>query len=168
MIAKSNDKFVTHNMKWGNTDHVSTRFSRRISALYYFTKEKGRKTKEKCSVVCVLVMSRVCVMYICLVLNCFVFFGVYRANYWNTWNCLKIKFRFRPSSFFFSVLTQIFYIFKKKNNNDTVNHFSLEIVPAFWMSQTSFILDKPVLSVHARIFWSFADSFCVHAPYQNK
>ena len=35
-------------------------------------------------------------------------------------------------------------------------------------SETSFILDKPVLSVHARIFWSFADSFCAHAPWQDK
>ena len=34
MIAKSDDKFVTHNMKWGNTDHINTRFCRRISALY--------------------------------------------------------------------------------------------------------------------------------------
>ena len=24
MIAKSDDKFVTHNMKWGNTDLIST------------------------------------------------------------------------------------------------------------------------------------------------
>ena len=35
-------------------------------------------------------------------------------------------------------------------------------------SETSFIPDKPVLSVHARIFWSFADSFCAHAPWQDK
>ena len=45
--------------------------------------------------------------------------------------------------------------------------FNLPIIqrlPAIWMSQTSFILDKPVLPVHARIFWSFADSFCAQAP----
>ena len=36
--------------------------------------------------------------------------------------------------------------------------------PAIWMSQTSFILDKPVLPVRARILWSFTDSFCTHAP----
>ena len=35
MIAKSENKFVTHNMK-GNTDHISKRFCRRISALHYF------------------------------------------------------------------------------------------------------------------------------------
>ena len=40
--------------------------------------------------------------------------------------------------------------------------------PAFWMSQTSFILDKTVLSVHTHIFWNFADSFCAHAPQKNK
>ena len=26
LIAKSDDKFVTHDMKWGNTDLISTRF----------------------------------------------------------------------------------------------------------------------------------------------
>ena len=36
MIAKSDDKFVTHNMKWGNTDLIGTRLCRRISASYYF------------------------------------------------------------------------------------------------------------------------------------
>ena len=35
MLAKSENKFVTHNMK-GNTDHISKRFCRRISALHYF------------------------------------------------------------------------------------------------------------------------------------
>ena len=35
MIAKLDDKFVTHNMKWGDTDLISTRFCRRISASYY-------------------------------------------------------------------------------------------------------------------------------------
>ena len=40
--------------------------------------------------------------------------------------------------------------------------------PVIWMSQTSFILDKPVLPVRARIFWSFTDSFCTHAPEQLK
>ena len=41
------------------------------------------------------VMLRVCVMYIhCLALNCFVFFGVYCGKHWNTWNYLKIKFKF--------------------------------------------------------------------------
>ena len=39
-------------------------------------------------------MSRVCVMYSCLVLNCFVFFGVYCAKHWTTWNYLKMKFKF--------------------------------------------------------------------------
>ena len=33
---KSDDTFVTHNMKCGNTDHMRTRFCRRISVLYYF------------------------------------------------------------------------------------------------------------------------------------
>ena len=32
------------------------------------------------------------------------------------------------------------------------------------MSQTSFILDKPVLPAHARVFWSFTDLSCAHAP----
>ena len=36
MIAKSDDKFVTHNMKWGYTDLISIRFCRRKSASYYF------------------------------------------------------------------------------------------------------------------------------------
>ena len=27
-----------------------------------------------------------------------------------------------------------------------------------------FHTDKPVIPVHERIFWSFADSFCAHAP----
>ena len=40
--------------------------------------------KGKCSGLCVLAMSRVCVMYICLVLNCFVFFSVYCAKHWTT------------------------------------------------------------------------------------
>ena len=35
LIAKSEDKFVTHNMKCSNTDH-SARFCRRVSALYHF------------------------------------------------------------------------------------------------------------------------------------
>ena len=35
LIAKSEDKFVIHNMKCSNTDH-STRFCRRVSALYHF------------------------------------------------------------------------------------------------------------------------------------
>ena len=35
MIAKSEDKFVTHNIKLGNTEHISTRFRRRVPALYY-------------------------------------------------------------------------------------------------------------------------------------
>ena len=35
MIAKLDDKFVTHNMKWGDTDLISTRFCRRISSSYY-------------------------------------------------------------------------------------------------------------------------------------
>ena len=35
LIANSEDKFVTHNTKWGNTDH-STLFCCRVSALYYF------------------------------------------------------------------------------------------------------------------------------------
>ena len=36
MIAKSDDEFVTHNMKWGYTDLISIRFCRRKSASYYF------------------------------------------------------------------------------------------------------------------------------------
>ena len=32
MIAKSDDKFVTHNMKWGNTDQISTRLCRHVRA----------------------------------------------------------------------------------------------------------------------------------------
>ena len=34
MIAKSDDKFVTHYLKWGNTDLISTRFK--------FIKSKNR------------------------------------------------------------------------------------------------------------------------------
>ena len=33
-IAKSDDKFVTYNMKLGNTDQISKRFCRHISVLY--------------------------------------------------------------------------------------------------------------------------------------
>ena len=51
---------------------------------------------------------------------------------------------------------------------DIFKFFSSADHPPLWMSQTSFILDKPVLSVHARIFWNFADSFCAHAPQKNK
>ena len=36
MIAKLDDKFVTHKMKWGNTDLISTQFYRRIFESYYF------------------------------------------------------------------------------------------------------------------------------------
>ena len=43
MIAKSNDKFVTHNMKWGNTDLISTRFCRRISISLYGSTLGGSK-----------------------------------------------------------------------------------------------------------------------------
>ena len=39
MIAKSDDKFLTHNMKWGNTDQISTRLCRHVRALYYFIRK---------------------------------------------------------------------------------------------------------------------------------
>ena len=80
MIAKSDDKFVTHNMKWRNTDQISTRLCRHVRALYYFIR-KQRKNVLGC--VYQYVMN-VCDVYMCLVLNCFVFFDVYCAKYWNT------------------------------------------------------------------------------------
>ena len=36
MTAKSDDTFVTHDIKWGNTDQIRTRFCCRVSALYHF------------------------------------------------------------------------------------------------------------------------------------
>ena len=78
MIAKSDDKFVTHNMKRGNTDHVSTRFSRRISTLHYFT---GKYRKNVLGCVYQYVTNACDVyIYMCLVFNCFVCFGIYYAK----------------------------------------------------------------------------------------
>ena len=52
-------------MNWGNTDHISTRFCRRISALYYcISKKKG---KLFCGV-CINNVTSEC--FVCLVLNC--------------------------------------------------------------------------------------------------
>ena len=76
MIAKSDDKFVTHNMKWGNTDLISTRFCRRISASYCFIC-KYRKNVLGCVYQYV---TNVCDVYMCLVFNCFVCFGIYCAK----------------------------------------------------------------------------------------
>ena len=50
--------------------------------------------REKMSWGVCISWSRVCVMYKRLVFYCFVFFGFYCAKHWNTWNYLKIKFKF--------------------------------------------------------------------------
>ena len=86
-IAKSNDTFVTYHMKLGNTDQIGIRFCRRIyNYLLYIFLYVYRGNMFFC--VCISI-SRMCAMYLCLVFNCFVFFGVYCAKHWNRLKFIK-------------------------------------------------------------------------------
>ena len=83
IIAKSDDKFVTHNMKWGNIDQISTRLCRPISALYYFI------CKYKKNVLgCVYqYVTSVCDVYV--VVQIFPWFKIFQTSLIFTFLCLK-------------------------------------------------------------------------------
>ena len=77
MIAKSDDMVVTHKMKWGNTDLISTQcLVHNAVAAYLHHIILYVNTGQMFWGVCIR-MSRMCVTYICLVFNCLVCFAVY-------------------------------------------------------------------------------------------